>query len=196
MWRNTLQLLDISNLGLPKSGQRLEKPRDGPAWTAWTEGRAIFRGNTVLAFKGIEAIPNRCALLLGHFLVVILNRDFQEREHSAQLGGRQQTRAGNSMITSMEPRVLHVNEADAVRDLATLLRRVQTGMEVVIERDAQPLAVIRAAAPARRTISQCIALAEAHEKETGQSPVPDPDFAADVGEIVRNRKPWDPPTWD
>lgn len=100
------------------------------------------------------------------------------------------------MITSMEPRVLHVNEADAVRDLATLLRRVQTGMEVVIERDAQPLAVIRAAAPARRTISQCIALAEAHEKETGQSPVPDPDFAADVGEIVRNRKPWDPPTWD
>src|ERR1017187_3857914 len=70
------------------------------------------------------------------------------------------------MIASMEP--LHISEADAVRDLAAILKRVQAGAEVVIERDAQPLAVIRAAAPARRTISQCIALAEAHEKEAGQ----------------------------
>ena len=99
------------------------------------------------------------------------------------------------MIAGMEPPVLHVNEADAVRDLAAILQRVQAGTEVVIERDAQPLAVIRAAAPARRTISECIALAEAHEKETGQAPMLDPDFAADVEEIVRNRKPWNPPTW-
>ncbi len=94
----------------------------------------------------------------------------------------------------MEPRVLHVSEADAVRDLADILRHVQAGAEVVIERDAQPLAVIRAA-PVRRTISDCIALAEAHENETGAGPVLDPDFAADVEEIVRNRKPWNPPSW-
>ena len=100
------------------------------------------------------------------------------------------------MIQSMDTRVLHVNEADAVRDLATILKRVQAGAEVVIERDAQPLAVIRIAAPARRTISECIALAEAHEKETGLAPVLDPDFAADVEEIVRERKPWNPPSWD
>jgi antitoxin (DNA-binding transcriptional repressor) of toxin-antitoxin stability system len=100
------------------------------------------------------------------------------------------------MISGMDPRVMHVNEADAVRDLAAILKRVQAGAEVVIERDSQPLAVIRAAAPVRRTISQCIALAEAHEKETGQAPVLDPDFAADVEEIVRNRKPWNPPSWD
>jgi antitoxin (DNA-binding transcriptional repressor) of toxin-antitoxin stability system len=74
------------------------------------------------------------------------------------------------MSRSMESRVLHVNEADAVRDLAAILKRVQAGMEVVIERDAQPLAVIRAAVPPRRTISECIALAEAHEKETGNAP--------------------------
>jgi hypothetical protein len=48
----------------------------------------------------------------------------------------------------------------------------------------------------RRTISACIALAEAHEMEAGPAPVLDPDFAADVEAIVRNRKPWDPPTWD
>ena len=102
----------------------------------------------------------------------------------------------NAMIAIMDSRVLHVNEADAVRDLAAILKRVQAGAEVVIERDAQPLAIIRAAAPARRTISECIALAEAHEKETGQAPVLDPDFAADVEQIVRNRKPWNPPSWD
>ena len=98
------------------------------------------------------------------------------------------------MIAGMEP--LHISEADAVRDLAAILRRVQAGAEVVIERDAQPLAVVRAAAPARRTISECIALAEAHEKEAGQVPVLDSDFAAHVEEIVRDRKPWNPPAWD
>ncbi len=96
----------------------------------------------------------------------------------------------------MEPSVLHVAEADAVRDLAAILKRVEAGAEVVIERNAHPLAVIRAAAPARRTISECIALAQAHEQESGHAPVLDPDFAADVEEIVRNRQPWTPPAWD
>ena len=99
------------------------------------------------------------------------------------------------MMAGMESRILRVSEADAVRDLAAILQHVQAGTEVVIERDAQPLAVIRTAAPERRTISQCIALAEAHEKESGERPVLDPDFAADVEEIVRGRKPWNPPTW-
>jgi hypothetical protein len=57
--------------------------------------------------------------------------------------------------------------------------------------DIQPPAVIHWVAPARCTISECIALAEAHEKEFGQPPVLDPDFAADVKEIIRNRKPRD-----
>jgi hypothetical protein len=48
----------------------------------------------------------------------------------------------------------------------------------------------------RRTISECIALAKAHEDELGQAPTLDPDFAADVEEIVRNRKPRNPPAWD
>jgi antitoxin (DNA-binding transcriptional repressor) of toxin-antitoxin stability system len=96
----------------------------------------------------------------------------------------------------MEPRVVHVSEADLARDLAAILERVQAGVEVVIERGAQPLAVIRAVSPSRRTISECIALAAAHEKETGSAPVLDADFAADVEEIVRNRQPWNPPTWD
>ena len=90
----------------------------------------------------------------------------------------------------MEP--LHVSEADAARDLAAILRRVQTGAEVVIERDAQPLAVIRAAAPPRRTISECIALMPAESTATIDS-----DFAKDVeAAIAAHREPLEPPTWD
>jgi antitoxin (DNA-binding transcriptional repressor) of toxin-antitoxin stability system len=100
------------------------------------------------------------------------------------------------MIEEVRTRVLHISEADAVRDMASILQRVQAGEEVVIERDAQPLAVVRAAAPVRRTISDCIALAKAHEEETGHAPTLDPDFAADVEAIIRNRKPWNPPSWD
>jgi antitoxin (DNA-binding transcriptional repressor) of toxin-antitoxin stability system len=92
------------------------------------------------------------------------------------------------MIESMEPQVLHVSEADAVRDMASILQRVRAGSEVVIERDAQPFAVVRAAAPVRGTISECIALAKVHEEQDGQAPTLDSDFAADVEEIVRNRK--------
>jgi len=91
---------------------------------------------------------------------------------------------------------VHITEAELARDLHAVIDKVRQGAEVVVERDAQPVAVIRAAAPVRRTISECIALAEAHERETGQAPVLDPDFAADVEEIIRNRKPWNPRSWD
>ena len=87
---------------------------------------------------------------------------------------------------------LHVSEDDAVRDLAAILKRVQAGAEVVIERDAQPLAVIRAAEPARRTISECIALLPADSTATI-----DPDFAKDVeAAIAAHREPLEPPAWD
>jgi antitoxin (DNA-binding transcriptional repressor) of toxin-antitoxin stability system len=92
--------------------------------------------------------------------------------------------------------VIHISEDDATRDFAALLARVRAGAEVVIESGALPVAVIHAPIPSRRSISECIALAAQHEEETGEAPVLDPDFAADVEEIVNNRKPWNPPAWD
>ena len=92
--------------------------------------------------------------------------------------------------------VIHVSEAEAANDFASLLARVRAGAEIVIERDARPVAVLHAAEPVRRTISECIALAKAHEEETGKAPVLDPDFAKDVEEIINNRKPWNPPAWE
>jgi hypothetical protein len=31
------------------------------------------------------------------------------------------------------------------------------------------------------------------QEETGTAPILDPDFAEDVEEILKNRKPWNPP---
>jgi hypothetical protein len=55
---------------------------------------------------------------------------------------------------------------------------------------------LHVAEPARRTISECIALAKAHEAASGTSPVLDRDFAEDVETIISNRKPWNPPAWE
>ena len=92
--------------------------------------------------------------------------------------------------------VIHISEIEAANNFASLLARVRAGAEVVIEHDKLPVAVIHALAPPRRTISECIALAKAHEEETGEVPIMDADFAADIEEIIRNREVWDPPTWE
>jgi len=96
----------------------------------------------------------------------------------------------------MGKHVIHISEAEAASDFASLLAHVRAGAEVVIEDDARPVAVLHAAEPVRRTISECIALAKAHEKETGKAPVLDADFAEDVEKILSNRKPWNPPAWE
>jgi len=41
----------------------------------------------------------------------------------------------------------------------------------VIENGERPVAVLHAAEPVRRNISECIELAKAHEEETGKAPI-------------------------
>jgi len=94
----------------------------------------------------------------------------------------------------MEP--LHISEGDLAGDVRSILQRVETGGEVIIERDAQPVAVIRPAEPAHRKISECIALMPADSTATI-----DPDFAKDVeAAIAAHREPdpegTPPPAWD
>ncbi len=94
------------------------------------------------------------------------------------------------MIPSMEP--LHISEGDLAKDVWSILRRVETGGEVIVERDAQPVAVIRAAEPVRRKISEFIAPMPVDSKATIDS-----DFAKDVeAAIAAHREPLDPPAWD
>ena len=96
----------------------------------------------------------------------------------------------------MAKNVLHISETEAASDFASLMARVRAGTEVIIESGKRPVAVLHAAEPVRRTISECIALAKAHEEETGKAPVLDPDFAEDLEEILNHRKPWNPPAWE
>jgi len=91
---------------------------------------------------------------------------------------------------------IHISEADAARDLPGLLARVRAGAEVVIESGNHPAAVLRAAEPPRRSISESIALAERRTNELGYKPVMDAGFAADLEEIIRKRKPRDTSAWD
>ena len=94
------------------------------------------------------------------------------------------------MIASMGP--LHISEGDLAKDLRSILQRVETGAEVIIERDAHPVAVIRQAEPVQRKISECIARMPADSTATI-----DPDFARDVeAAIAAHREPLEPLAWD
>jgi antitoxin (DNA-binding transcriptional repressor) of toxin-antitoxin stability system len=96
----------------------------------------------------------------------------------------------------MAKTIIHVTEAEAARDFADLLIRVRAGVEVIIEKDARPVAIVHPAEPPRRTVSESIALAKSHEAESGQPPVLDSDFAEDVQHVINKRRPWNPPTWE
>jgi len=91
---------------------------------------------------------------------------------------------------------VHMTEAELARDLHGVLEKVRQGAEVVIEQDHRPVVVIKPHQGPGRMLSECIALAEQREKERGYAVTLDPDFAADVEEIVRYRQPWNPPSWD
>ena len=92
----------------------------------------------------------------------------------------------------MRKHVVHISDAEAASDFVSLLGRVRAGAEVVIEHDARPVAVLHAAEPVRRTISECIALLPEDSTATI-----DADFAKDVEAAVEShREPLNPPAWD
>ncbi len=93
---------------------------------------------------------------------------------------------GEDIIVNMA--TVRISEAEAARDFAGLMARVRAGAEVIIESGPTQVAILRAFAPTRRSISESIALAEARSKELGYKPVMDAAFAADLEEIIRNRR--------
>jgi prevent-host-death family protein len=76
-----------------------------------------------------------------------------------------------------------ISEAELARDIASVLDRVQSGTEIVIERNAQPIAVLRPADPSRRKLSEIAALLAENSTATI-----DPDFAADVQAFVDRQR--------
>jgi antitoxin (DNA-binding transcriptional repressor) of toxin-antitoxin stability system len=83
-------------------------------------------------------------------------------------------------------------EAELARDLHAVLEKVRQGAEVVIEQDSRPVAVLRAAEPRRRKLSEIAAALSEESTATV-----DPDFAADVQEFIdRHREPLNAPDWE
>ena len=90
----------------------------------------------------------------------------------------------------------HISEAEAESNFADLMEKVRAGGEIVIESGKNPVAVLRPADLGRRSVSESIALAEARAKRLGYEPVMDEEYAADMREIIANRKPRDTSAWD
>ena len=97
----------------------------------------------------------------------------------------------------MADRVIHISEAEATRNFADVLARVRAGAEVVIESGKLPVAVLRPVGDdfRPRLLSESIALAKKHAEELGYEPTLDPDFAADLEEIIKSRKPREISSW-
>jgi len=81
---------------------------------------------------------------------------------------------------------VHMTEAEVARNLHAVLEKVRQGVEVVIEEDSRPVAVIKAPLVKGRRISEVIAALEA----SGANAVIDEDFARDVEEAIKaHREP-------
>jgi antitoxin (DNA-binding transcriptional repressor) of toxin-antitoxin stability system len=93
----------------------------------------------------------------------------------------------------IENMILHVTEAELARDVRGVLAKVRQGVEVVIEQDSRPVAVLKSPQTKGRRISEVIAALEA----SGANAVVDEDFADDVeAGINAHREPWNPPYWE
>jgi antitoxin (DNA-binding transcriptional repressor) of toxin-antitoxin stability system len=92
-----------------------------------------------------------------------------------------------------EMAVLHLSEAEVVKDIATVLERVRKGAEVVVEQDHRPIAIIKPPNPTGRRISEVVA----DLKARGSDAVIDDAFARDIeAGIEAQRQPWPPPSWE
>ena len=88
---------------------------------------------------------------------------------------------------------VHMSEAEVIRNFAAVLDKLRQGTEVIVERDAQPVALIKPPQFRGRPIDECIASAKAH----GSHATPDEDFGKDLEEIINShREPLNPPAWD
>jgi hypothetical protein len=89
--------------------------------------------------------------------------------------------------------VPHITEAELARDVHGVLEKIRQGAEIIVEREAQPLAVIKSPQLRGRPIDECIALASAH----GSHATLDDQLGKDLEDIINSRRePLTPPEWD
>jgi len=92
------------------------------------------------------------------------------------------------MIKAMD--VVHMTEAEVVKDIAAVLAKVRQGSEIVIEEGSRPMAVIKRSVRAGRMITDVIT----DLKARGSDVAMDDEFARDIEEGIKaHRQPWNPP---
>jgi antitoxin (DNA-binding transcriptional repressor) of toxin-antitoxin stability system len=89
---------------------------------------------------------------------------------------------------------VRITEAELARDIHAVLAKVQEGVEVIVEQDHRPVAVIKTPHRSGRPITEI--LREARQRNS--TVTLDEDFSADLEEIIsrHQREPWNPPSWD
>jgi antitoxin (DNA-binding transcriptional repressor) of toxin-antitoxin stability system len=88
---------------------------------------------------------------------------------------------------------VRITEAELARDIHAVLAKVREGVDVIVEHDHRPVAVIKTPQSTGRLLSECIALAEAR----GSTVTLDEGFMRDVEEGIASRsQPWYPPSWE
>ena len=94
---------------------------------------------------------------------------------------------------------VHMSETEVAQNLHAVLTKVRQGVDVVIEQNHRPVAVIKRSqqdGPGRK-LSECIVLAKAYEEKLGEAPIPDTEFAHDVQVgIDARRDSFEPPKWE
>ena len=88
---------------------------------------------------------------------------------------------------------VRISEAELARDLHAVLEKVQEGVEVIVEQDHRPVAVIRTPHRSGRPISEILRQA----KERNSTVTLDPDFGKDLEAVIAShQQPWNPPSWE
>jgi hypothetical protein len=94
------------------------------------------------------------------------------------------------MIAVVDVPVIHLSEADAIRDLASIFRHIDSGSEVVVvERETVQVAIIRPAPRRGRPLLECLKLAE------GSAATLHSGFGAELEDLIRSHEPLNS-TWD
>ncbi len=78
--------------------------------------------------------------------------------------------------------VIHLSETEAIHDFASVLRHIDLGSEVVVERVTGLNAVIQPIPRHGRPLSECLQLA------AGSKATLDPGFSADLEALIRSHE--------
>ena len=92
-----------------------------------------------------------------------------------------------------EMATFRITEAELARDIHAVLAKVQDGVEVIVEQDHRPVAVIRTPNRSGRPISEILRQA----RERNSTVTLDPEFGKDLEAVIAShQQPWHPPSWE